>query len=114
MSNQVMKYCKTCGTDTIHLQPSTSHVLHLLLSVFTLGIWIIVWFFVAQSNASQAKCTVCGSMKGLFGTTKKGRGAPRTADATPATHVLCPDCAEPIRREARVCKHCGCKLQPQV
>lgn len=31
---------------------------------------------------------------------------------TPDTHVRCPDCAELIRREARVCKHCGCKLIP--
>jgi len=27
--------------------------------------------------------------------------------------VKCPDCAELVRREARVCKHCGCKLVPQ-
>lgn len=29
---------------------------------------------------------------------------------TPETHVICPDCAEFIRKEARVCKHCGCKI----
>lgn len=29
---------------------------------------------------------------------------------TARTHVKCPDCAELIRIEARVCKHCGCKL----
>lgn len=31
---------------------------------------------------------------------------------TPDTHVSCPDCAELVRNEARVCKHCGCKLVP--
>lgn len=31
---------------------------------------------------------------------------------TPDTHVKCPDCAELVKREARVCKHCGCKLVP--
>lgn len=31
----------------------------------------------------------------------------------PATHVKCPDCAELIKREAKVCKHCGCRLIPQ-
>ncbi len=30
----------------------------------------------------------------------------------PETHVLCPDCKEPVRNEARVCKHCGAKLVP--
>lgn len=31
----------------------------------------------------------------------------------PDTHIKCPDCAEFVKREARVCKHCGCKLVPQ-
>lgn len=31
---------------------------------------------------------------------------------TPDTHVSCPACAELVRNEARVCKHCGCKLVP--
>jgi phosphoglycerol transferase MdoB-like AlkP superfamily enzyme len=29
------------------------------------------------------------------------------------THVRCPDCKELVRKDARVCKHCGCKLVPQ-
>lgn len=33
---------------------------------------------------------------------------------TPETHVKCPDCHELVLKEARVCKHCGCKLVPQV
>lgn len=40
--------------------------------------------------------------------------APGSEVPTPATHVKCPDCAELIRAEARVCKHCGCKLVPQI
>jgi len=31
---------------------------------------------------------------------------------TSETHVKCPDCAELVRREARICKHCGAKLEP--
>jgi len=31
----------------------TSHVLHLLLSLLSAGIWIPVWFLVAQRNASK-------------------------------------------------------------
>ena len=34
-------------------------------------------------------------------------------EMTAATHVKCPDCAELVRREAKVCKHCGCRLVPQ-
>jgi hypothetical protein len=32
---------------------------------------------------------------------------------TPETHLRCPDCKELVLKEARVCKHCGCKLIPQ-
>ena len=31
----------------------------------------------------------------------------------PDTHVKCPDCRELVLNEAKVCKHCGCKLIPQ-
>jgi hypothetical protein len=31
---------------------------------------------------------------------------------SPQTHVKCPDCAELVLAEARVCKHCGAKLVP--
>ncbi|MBZ0105418.1 MAG: zinc ribbon domain-containing protein [Sulfuricella denitrificans] len=37
-----------------------------------------------------------------------------SSDGQPApsanTHVKCPDCKELILKDARVCKHCGCKL----
>jgi hypothetical protein len=29
---------------------------------------------------------------------------------TRATHIKCPDCAELILIDAKVCKHCGCRL----
>jgi len=33
---------------------------------------------------------------------------------TPDTHFRCPDCKEFVRKEASVCKHCGCKLAVQT
>lgn len=30
----------------------------------------------------------------------------------PETHVKCPDCAELVLKEAKVCKHCGTRLIP--
>ncbi len=31
----------------------TSHVLHFLISFFTFGVWVFVWFLIAQSNSSM-------------------------------------------------------------
>lgn len=67
-TNQVMNHCKNCRKQTMHLQPSTAHVLHLLLSIVTFGVWILVWFLVAVSNGSQLICSQCGRARGLFGT----------------------------------------------
>lgn len=60
MSNQIMRDCKACRKPTLHVEPSTSHILHLLLSILTFGVWIIFWVFIAASNGSRARCTVCG------------------------------------------------------
>lgn len=32
-----------------------NHILHLLLSVFTMGIWVIVWLITSLNTASQRK-----------------------------------------------------------
>lgn len=35
-------------------------------------------------------------------------------EPSPTTHVKCPDCREFVLKDAKVCKHCGCKLLPQI
>ena len=110
MSHQGMEYCSVCKENTLHVGPSTSHVLHLLLSIITMGFWLIVWLIVAQNNKTKTQCTVCGRMTGAFGF-GSGGVAP---GPTPETHSRCPDCKELVLKEARVCKHCGCKLVPQT
>lgn len=110
MASKYSAFCKNCQEETIHERPSTSHVLHLLLSVITVGLWIPVWILVAMSNGSQGVCLTCAREVGLFGS---GGGGVRNKVPSPDTHVKCPDCAELVKREARVCRHCGCKLVPQ-
>jgi hypothetical protein len=67
MSVQSMKKCKACSKMTMHVQPATSHILHLILSLITFGLWIPIWVLLAASHGSQAQCTECGKNKGLFG-----------------------------------------------
>lgn len=31
----------------------TNHVLHLLLTIFTAGVWVIPWILIAASNAGK-------------------------------------------------------------
>lgn len=38
-----------------------NHVLHLLLSVVTVGFWIPIWLLVALFGGGPYKCPSCGS-----------------------------------------------------
>lgn len=67
MTDREIRTCAACQRPTPHLRPSTSHVLHLLLSLITVGVWLPVWLLVAQSNRRQGQCEVCGRRVGVFG-----------------------------------------------
>jgi hypothetical protein len=64
---QTQHYCATCGRQTLHTKERINHVLHLLLSIVTVGIWaLVVWIPLGMKNsASRTRCTVCGSKPGL-------------------------------------------------
>jgi len=66
-SGQTMNYCRTCAKKTIFIGPDTSHLLHLVLSIITMGIWLPVWIIVHMNNATKMACSQCGRMRGLFG-----------------------------------------------
>lgn len=55
--------------------------------------------------------TLLGWLVALAWSASSARDDP--APPTGQTHVKCPDCAELVRREAKVCRHCGCRLLPQ-
>lgn len=67
MSRQTMKPCKACSRLTMHVQPGTSHVLHLILSIISVGFWVPIWLLVSLNNHTKAQCTVCGRTKGVLG-----------------------------------------------
>lgn len=66
MSRQYMRACKHCQKPTLHVGPETSHLLHLVLSFVTLGIWTIPWILITASNNLSGQCTVCGRKRTLF------------------------------------------------
>jgi hypothetical protein len=64
-TNQEMLFCTECDKTTTHIgcETHTNHILHLLLSVFTGGLWLPVWLIIACTthNPSLA-CVICGSV----------------------------------------------------
>lgn len=57
---QLQLRCAKCGGMTPHTQAKTNHILHLLLSLVTVGLWIIVWILIALSSGG-ARCEQCGT-----------------------------------------------------
>jgi len=39
--------CRYCGDVVVHIN-KPNHILHLLLSICTGGLWILIWFKVAK------------------------------------------------------------------
>lgn len=57
----IQRICKTCATHRPFEKEKVNHVLHFLLSIFTIGFWAIPWMLMALSNAlSSYRCRVCG------------------------------------------------------
>ncbi len=58
-------YCQMCGRQSYFTKPRVNHVLHLILSIVTLGAWLVVWAVLGALNASKAsRCTTCGWQQG--------------------------------------------------
>jgi len=52
--------CKHCGRQQAAEVIGANHVLHLLLSVCTGGLWLPIWFLCAITS-SRPRCLTCGS-----------------------------------------------------
>ncbi|AEC22240.1 hypothetical protein PT7_P004 (plasmid) [Pusillimonas sp. T7-7] len=89
-------------------------ILFWFLFAIAVGIWAnnrgrngFAWFLLAAIISPILAAVFLAASSNLK--EAEARSAERPS---PATHVVCPDCAEFVRKEARVCKHCGCRLTP--
>lgn len=62
---QTSAYCPTCQRQSNFQKPRINHVLHLILTLVTLGLWGFVWIALGIGNASKSvRCVTCGSTPG--------------------------------------------------
>ncbi len=58
------RHCKTCDQKRLFEKEKQNNVLHLILSVITIGMWLPVWILIAVLGAFKPfRCTVCGEGK---------------------------------------------------
>jgi len=53
------EFCKYCNRQVLAHRKGTNHILHLLLTVFTGGLWLIMWW-ICSKEKDNWRCTVCG------------------------------------------------------
>ena len=59
--NEVVGYCKSCKKFTQQFVEKVNHLLHLILTMITFGIWSIVWIYIAIWTFRCSECLKCGS-----------------------------------------------------
>lgn len=57
------RYCPEDDRMVLAEKPGTNHVLHLILTLLTVGFWVIIWVMVSLNNASNSyRCPHCGTV----------------------------------------------------
>jgi hypothetical protein len=54
------RYCPACGRQGVAVRSSPNHVLHLLLTILTVGFWFPVWLLLAILGGTW-NCQACGT-----------------------------------------------------
>ena len=53
-------HCVHCKKNVMAQANKPNHVLHLILTVITAGLWAIVWLLLAAGSSGNYRCTECG------------------------------------------------------
>lgn len=59
MANQLTLQCARCNNLMPHTVKAPNHVMHLIITLLTAGIWLIGWL-IAVVMPGNAKCGKCG------------------------------------------------------
>jgi hypothetical protein len=60
--SKISGYCKDCEKNITLYRKSANHVLHLLLSICTFGLWLPVWFLLSWRFGGWS-CSACGGRR---------------------------------------------------
>jgi Uncharacterised protein family UPF0547 len=103
-----------------------NHLLHLVLTVLTCGVWGVVWLVVALNEKreihvvdaygrivdSESVAPTIAAQPPAEETVARVLDASDAPAVAKAATKKCPDCAESILADANVCKHCGYRFAP--
>lgn len=67
---QSQMWCPRCNSHTLAQRPGASHLLHLVLTVLTVGLWLPVWILCAVRIGGW-RCQQCGGTTTAGGIAQK-------------------------------------------
>lgn len=54
-------FCDYCKRPVLGRRDGVNHVLHAIISIFSCGLWLIVWLiFVLADSRNEYACPTCG------------------------------------------------------
>ena len=74
-------YCEHCEKRVMVRRKGTSHILHLLLTLCTFGLWLIFWF-ASSIKIGGWRCPLCGT-RALTYVPRSAKKAEKAARAAP-------------------------------
>jgi hypothetical protein len=93
----------------------TNHVLHLILTIITLGIWAIVWLLMAIFGGEKYRFVSVDEYGNVSASALLSK-LPAAVEPTPFDPMTvtreCPHCKSAIRPDASVCPHCQRESEP--
>ena len=55
-------FCKQCDKQVLTRRRTANHILHLLLTLVSGFMWLIIWAICAAKQKGMARCTQCGRL----------------------------------------------------
>lgn len=78
-THHAARHCPSCDAHVMGIRNTPNHILHLLLSLVTMGLWLPVWLIVGATSDPRYYCTQCGTSTEWIPTKPIPRNARRAA-----------------------------------
>jgi hypothetical protein len=57
---QSSAFCRNCNAQVMVTKPGVNHLLHLILTILTAGLWLLIWIPLMLFGGGSWRCAKCG------------------------------------------------------
>jgi hypothetical protein len=82
-AEHAQRFCDRCNEYVLAVRGGPNHILHLLLSILTVGLWVPIWLIVSLQVGGW-RCSKCGTPVFKLFTTNESAGSIAQAESPPS------------------------------